>query len=152
MDTTLATQPSSGTWNLIFVLLGLLIPVLSAFLTKWFMNWLKSFSATVDNTGTTTKQLLVLLISTLLTLAFHFFGVAVTGDTTLTGLNAPDVQALITAALAMVLHNSEKLKGLQTGPRNLSARSTIEEPAHEVRSGYKGKTDQPPRNDPKKDY
>lgn len=135
-----SSSAPQATFSLVLMLLTMLIPVLSAYITKWLMNKLKAVSATVDNLGTTLKQFIVFVISALLTLAFNLLGVPLTGEPTLAGLNSADVQALISAALAIVLHNSEKIKLMRAGPRNFSA------------SGYRGKTDTPPKDTPSKDY
>lgn len=95
--------------NVLAVLVGVIFPVASAYLVKWLMNVLKNASTLVANARDEVKQVLVVLIATVISIVFGFFGIQVTG-TTFDALTATDVQALLTAALAMVFHNGKKLK------------------------------------------
>lgn len=95
--------------NLFALLLGVIFPLVSGYLTKWIMNGLKKVSSFVDLLPVAAKRIVVVLISSLITFVFGFFGIVIT-DATFATLNEPQIQALLSAAFAMIFHDGEKVK------------------------------------------
>lgn len=96
------------TMDLLALLLGVIFPLVSGYLTKWTMNGLKRVSTLVDNLPVAAKRAVVVLIASLITFVFSFFGVVVTG-TSFDALTEPNIQALLSAAFAMLFHDGNKL-------------------------------------------
>ena len=97
--------------DLLALLLGVIFPLVSGYLTKWIMNGLKNMSTLVDRLPTAAKRVVVTLIASLITFVFGFLGVTLT-DTTFSALNEPQIQALLSAAFAMIFHDGEKVKAV----------------------------------------
>jgi hypothetical protein len=95
--------------DLLALLLGVIFPLASGYVTKWIMNFLKDVSTLVDRLPVAAKRIVVTLIASLITFVFGFFGINIT-DALFSDLNAPQIQALLGAAFAMIFHDGEKVK------------------------------------------
>lgn len=101
--------------NLWTALLAVLMPYVVGVLTKWLMNALKTVTV-VDNAPNGGKRLIVVILSTILTVAFGWAGLhvtdlnAVTADqvSTLATALAGGLSALVSAVYAMAAHAGDK--------------------------------------------
>ena len=92
--------------DLVFSALALLGPLVVGIVTVPVFNAIKDAAGFIDGTPAWVKQILVTVVAVVLTFVGKWVGVALPGD--LAVFAASDVQALLSAAVAMAIHAGTK--------------------------------------------
>lgn len=89
---------------------GFLIPLVSGVLSTTIVGLLKTMSAALDKGPAWTKQLVSVVVATIVVAAANMLGVQLTGDPFTWNAHVPreTVQALIAALVAHVIHFGQK--------------------------------------------
>jgi hypothetical protein len=88
-------------------LLAVVFPLILGFLVRWIMQALKGASDALNRSAPWVKQVVVVVISAILSVLSGVVGVNL--GTTLDGITAASLTTFLTALFAMVTHNGAKL-------------------------------------------
>jgi hypothetical protein len=105
---TVISQPGS----LLGGLFAIVFPLVAGYIVKWVTNGIKSVASPIANAPVWAKQVIVVLVSFALSWVWNFFHIVGTPPPGLEAIDSTAIQTILTAALAMLFHNSKKLAEL----------------------------------------
>lgn len=94
------------------MLLPILLPIITGYLSTGSMQWLKKISDTVNGFPSWLKPVVVFVLSTAITLAIKGLGWTI-DPSDLSMLGSTDIQAVLGGLVAIVLHHTAKSAQLQ---------------------------------------
>lgn len=94
------------------ILLPILLPLVTGYLTTGGMQWLKKISETINKLPSWLKPVIVFALSTAITIGAKSLGIEISSSD-VSMLNGTDIQAILGGLVAIMLHHTTKSAQIQ---------------------------------------